>query len=172
MKARSLFYFFAVVCILFSGCKKEGISPTSIVGTWYVERYTVNRVDGSTLSNNNAKDPIANYENVGIFKFYQNCTGIYTYGNQAIPFTFIISDNNGVNNNSSSFNGLSVGTKTVNDNFIELDFDKSKIVSLDSPIITAFYQNDEKRFEVFSRTTETLLLSTLSKQHEFLITKQ
>lgn len=172
MKARSLFYFLIVFFTLFFGCKKEGVTPTSIVGTWYVERYTVIKNDATSLSYYNEKQPVLNYESVGVFSFYQNGTGVYDYENQSVPFTFVITDDNGVNNNSTSFNGISIGNKSVTDNNIELNFDKTKISSVNSPILSAYFSDDEKRFKVFSRTFETLLFSSQSKRNEFLITKQ
>jgi hypothetical protein len=80
MKAPSLFYFIGVICVLFSSCKKESIEPATIVGKWYVERYTTYK----RSYNYGEKIATANYESIGIFNFYENGTGDYFFDNQTV----------------------------------------------------------------------------------------
>lgn len=186
MKARSLFYFIALVCVFFAGCKKESIEPQSIVGKWYVERYTTYNSNGYYTSSGYGNAAQTNYESIGIFNFKADGTGDYFFDDQTVDFTYTLTEKTGNNGNvnSSSFNGVSIPAKTINDNAIIIEFDKSDIISLSSPIIFSYYTLNVTRYELFTKTKNTLRFtsdlyyntnrsysSDISKT-EFLMTKQ
>jgi len=157
MKAGSLFYFLAFVCILFTGCKRETIEPESIVGKWYVERYTTYRSTSYYNGDDFDVTPKENYESIGVFNFNADGTGDYFFDNQRVRFTFsIVVNSKSTGNNSGSFNGISFSTTNVDDNVIFIEFDKSDITSVSSPIIYTYYTLNVTRYEVFTKTKNTL----------------
>lgn len=158
MKARSLFYFIAFLCILFLGCKKQSIEPQSIVGKWYVERYTTYDNTGYYSGSSSEKEPKQNYESIGIFNFAADGTGDYFFDNQTVRFTYTLSDITGNNNNNggSSFNGISISSKTIHDKAIIIEFNKSDILSFSSPILFDYYSANVTRYELFTKTKNVL----------------
>jgi hypothetical protein len=152
MKAPSLFYFIGVICVLFSSCKKESIEPATIVGKWYVERYTTYK----RSYNYGEKIATANYESIGIFNFYENGTGDYFFDNQTVKFTYSFSENTNSNSSNSSFNGIAINPMLVNNSIVNILFDKATIHSVASPIINDFYSLDITRYQVFIKTKNTL----------------
>ncbi|WP_299252492.1 hypothetical protein [uncultured Cytophaga sp.] len=184
MKVQYLFYFILFFVTLFSGCKKGGVEPNTIIGKWYVERYTVYDSDGGPSSGYYSYEPKENYESVGVFNFKANGKGIYLFENQEFDFFYSISENGNTNNgSSSSFNGISTNSNSVNENTIVLEFDKSAITTLNSPIIANYYLLDVTKYELYSKTSGMLRFRTSLNKYssnavsntnnvEFILTKQ
>lgn len=173
MKVRSLFYFILFFSFAFSGCKKEEVTPTNIEGQWYVERFTRYSTGSGYNTGYYEYTPTENYESVGLFKFNDNGTGVYTFESQVVPFTYSITES------IKTYNGMG---KTPDDYSMILKFDKSAITSLNSPILYVYYTFDVEYYEVFSRTKGTLRFRgnfnsyatsyTNENNVEFILTKQ
>lgn len=122
MKAAKHIFFSILTLFMTLSCRKRESLPETLLGKWYVERFT-EYDDSYRYKTNNV---VSNKEKVGTFIFLADGTGTYVYRGQSVDFKY-----------------------TLWDDVCNFTFDQDDIQSYDSPILS-YYQYVTKKVSSYT----------------------